>query len=520
MKKILFIILLINLSICSFSQKKIITFNGHIVTFQKYIVTQDIYNPLAKAFFNRLTYNFDKYTKQIISSWFDTMQYYDIYNKLDSRYFFAFENETDALIDWIRYDVSAITINNPYFEKYIGYSSNGTSSYLKINYNPEIDANNFTLTNGSISFHINTNNITASDWPWGIRDVSNGLAMRSESTNELYYFNRLSAAASFAHNSDISGYTIISRNDNAVYLKRRNSGYQSQSYSYVGIPNQSNGIYIGALNNQGTASNFDTNQYCIFNISGYLDGTQAKKLYEADSILLAHFQEPLIIIAGQSNAAGRAYDNVDSVDNPSYLNTPSNVYYMINDAEGDDNFTDLVIGTNSSDWGGRFGLEASYMHNLINDRELIYLAKCAHGGSPIRYFMSGGQYHNELINTINNAISKSGKKSIEFIWYQGENDWYEQSTTYYNDLTIFFNQLRDQVNADILRVIICEIRYDVYPEFTDVLDDIKQYVNENDNVYYMTTSELGKLDHTHVNSQGMIDLGVKFFNKQYTETTP
>lgn len=477
------------------------------------------YNDRADSLFARFSYTYDNYTKRIISNWYDTIEKYNIYDSLDSRFFLALENETDAKIDWMR-NINADAINTPVFEKYNGYTSNGTSSYLRLNYNPAVDADKFKLSSGSISYKINTNSIVSARWSWGIRDATHAIGLRNEPTNNLFYFNRLSAAATYANSSNIYRYSIISRNINNVYFKKGNTGYVSQSYSYTGIPNHTGGIYLGCLNNQGIAGNFDANQYSIFNIGGYLDGTQSQSLYLADSILLAHFREPLIIIAGQSNAGGRGYDNVDSVDNDSYLNTASNVGYIINDIDGDDNFAPLVIGTNSSDYGGRFGLEASYINLLSQIRDTVFVAKCVHGGSPIRYFMTGGQYNDELVNTINNALNKSGKKSIELIWYQGENDWFEQSTTYYNDLTNFMNQLKQDINGSILRIIIVEIRYDLFPFHTSVIDAIKQYCNENSNVYYMSITGLGHLDHTHLNSQGQIDLGEKFFYKQYYETAP
>jgi hypothetical protein len=76
-----------------------------------------------------------------------------IWSKLDTFGVFATDGDSDfALIDWIRLtDYTAV--NSPTFTTDEGFTSNGTSSYIDINYNPTIDAVNLSLNNASIGFY-------------------------------------------------------------------------------------------------------------------------------------------------------------------------------------------------------------------------------------------------------------------------------------------------------------------------------------------------------------------------------
>jgi hypothetical protein len=484
-----------------------------LVVFQGGVTVQIIYNEAAQDLFDKFSVDPPGQVKEGISQWYDTIQYYDVDDSLESRFLFALHNQNDALIDWFR-PVSATLVNSPTFKKYEGFTTNGSSSYIRTELNTA-DATIFNVASGCMGIWVNTNNITVGDWMVGIRDTPNALAFRNEATQQNIYHNRISAAALFNHNNDIEGFTLISRLGNSVYYKRNGTAYQPQGYSYVGVPDESEGIFIGALNNRGSASNYDTNQYAIFNFGGHLSELQAQKLFEADSTLMDLFLNPLLVIVGQSNAAGRGYSDPDSLSAP-YVDIIPKSGLILNDDLGDEEFITVLAGSGTSDWAGRFGLEVSYAYESQQNYDTVYIAKDGHGSASISKFFKDSLYYDETLNTINNALAKSGKKSVQFVWYQGEQDWFENSSTYYADLETMFSDILPNINQLVLRKILVELRYDPNGGYLDVLHDQYDYVNDNTDSFLMRTNDLG-YDGTgvHLNTQGYIDGGEKLEQRIY-----
>lgn len=488
------------------------------------VVYYNSFNDEAITLFNRMSFDdmniYQKtFLKEKISQWYDTTEYYTILDSLDSRYFYALQDTNDALLDWLRDSVS-IPINTPIFYPWEGYLTNGSSSFLKINYNPGAD-NKWLLRSNSISLYILTNTFADNKWLLGVRDiVGNEIAIRLSTSNYMYY-NNSTGIYSYSHNNNIRGNLIVTRKeakgDVGIWLfhKRNAANYVQDGLNLTAIPNQSSGITIGCRNNNETYQGHVSNLYSIINVGAGLSATQSQKLYEADYRLLNEFCNPLIIIAGQSNAGGRGY--ADSLEAP-YSERINNVGFIINDTEGDDAFSNLTAGINSSDVEGRFGLEIGLGYQLGLIYDSVYIAKCAHGSTAISAFQRGGTYRTQLINTINNAVEKSGKEAIMFIWYQGEQDWANESETYYEDLYAFLNQLNADIDGVIIRTIIIEVKYDTKAEFTDVHDDQIFYVNAINYTYYKDTDELGYGDYTHLNTNGYIDLGEDIYERSYSNT--
>jgi hypothetical protein len=81
-----------------------------------------------------------------------------IWSKLDTFANFATDGDSDfALIDWIR--LSQYTaVNSPTFTTNQGFTGNGTSSYIDMNYNPSTQAVNLSLNNNSIGVFQDINN--------------------------------------------------------------------------------------------------------------------------------------------------------------------------------------------------------------------------------------------------------------------------------------------------------------------------------------------------------------------------
>jgi hypothetical protein len=95
-----------------------------------------------------------------------------IWSKLDTFAVFATDGDSDfALIDWIRLsDYTAV--NSPTFTTNEGFTGNGTSSYLDLNYDPTIDGVNFTIDDaawGQYVFTLNSSNYSFGSTAFGNR---------------------------------------------------------------------------------------------------------------------------------------------------------------------------------------------------------------------------------------------------------------------------------------------------------------------------------------------------------------
>lgn len=489
--------------------------NIPVISFQTGLVIPSYYNIDAEALFNRFTEEPDDVLKQSISNWYDTIQLYNIDDSLEHRYLFAMQNRTDALLDWFS-NSSATTVNSPDFVRFEGFRTDGSSSYIRTEINPA-NSSKFSLTSGSFGLWINTDNLVSGNWPIGIRDTPNAIAIRNDATQFYVYHNRITAFAQFAHNNNIQGYTHVSRINNFLTFERNNipDTFSPQNYSYVGVPDQSEGIFIGALNNRGSASNYDSNQYAIFNYGAALTDLQATKLYKADSTLMSMFNDPLLVIVGQSNAAGRGY--ADSLSSP-YSDIIPKSGLILNDDFGDEEFIRILAGSGTSDWGLRFGLEVGFAYEKQPFYDTLYIAKTAYGSTPIRKFFPDSLYYQETLNTINNALEKSGKNTIQFVWYQGEQDWFEESTTYYSDIETMFAGIIPNLNGLVLKKVMCELRYDPKSSYLTVRNDTYDYVNDNSDTYLFRTNDLGyDASGVHLQNSGYINGGIKLFNRTYID---
>ena len=77
-----------------------------------------------------------------------------IWSKLDTFAVFATDGDSDfALIDWIRLTQNT-AVNSPTFTADEGFTGNGTSSYIDLNYNPTIDAVNYSQDDASSMVYV------------------------------------------------------------------------------------------------------------------------------------------------------------------------------------------------------------------------------------------------------------------------------------------------------------------------------------------------------------------------------
>lgn len=136
-----------------------------------------------------------------------------IWSKLDTFGVFATDGDSDfALIDWIR--LSQYTaVNSPTFTTNQGFTGNGTSSYINVNYNPSTNAVNLALN----SNHIMAGNLNATANAGAL--ISSFGATFLELTND----NPNSRLVSFNMSSLADIQSLGANAQNGTFISTRNS---------------------------------------------------------------------------------------------------------------------------------------------------------------------------------------------------------------------------------------------------------------------------------------------------------
>ena len=185
----------------------------------------------------------------------------------DVMYILAGETEESSLRNLVKREYDATAVNSPTFVKYEGYNGNGVTSFLNTNWNPTEKGIRFKQNTASLGLYIrNDDNYTnvmsngASDGTYvnGIR-----LCPRYGSNNYAYAAinDTQSNVASTAQNS--IGFYILNRSaSNSTNLFKNDSNIIISSSKSDGITSYD--LYIGAYNNAGTTTGFESHQYSFY----------------------------------------------------------------------------------------------------------------------------------------------------------------------------------------------------------------------------------------------------------------
>jgi len=244
---------------------------------QKYQLIKLHFNDSAEVLFGRIEGEEPIAFKNAASEFYDSIQAYHVDDALDFLYNFAAHNENGAVQDWLS-PRTATPVNTPVHTAYEGYLTNGSSSYIKTNYNPGTDAVHYNLNSMSLGYYIRTNNIRHTDIALGCYDGS-GYTYVQIRTSELYYILNNGAPVAYVHSSDISGFTIATRQNSTTLAHARNSAaYSIVSNNTNSIVNQD--FYIGCNNNNSSPALYTNNQFSWTFGGGQLTELQKTKLYE------------------------------------------------------------------------------------------------------------------------------------------------------------------------------------------------------------------------------------------------
>lgn len=209
-----------------------------------------------------------------------------IWDLLDVFYVFATDGSSDfATLNWKSPSSNQCSkVNSPTFTSNLGFSGNGTSSYLNTNWIPSTNGVKYQLNNSSyftsVGVNIQSNSATIGTLTDG---ASRYILLNSRSTTNDYdvALNSTAIARILTGSSlDGSGFSLVNRISSTHVNAYRNGSKLSADVasSSVGIPTRA--VYLLARNNAGVADAFAPRRLSCAGFGSNLESKQSD-LYTA-----------------------------------------------------------------------------------------------------------------------------------------------------------------------------------------------------------------------------------------------
>ena len=156
----------------------------------------------------------------------------------------------------------------------------------------------------------------------------------------------------------------------------------------------------------------------------------------------------IFLLMGQSNMAGRGdMDGADRLEHPRVL--------MFRDAQ----WTRAREPLHDDKASAGIGLGMSFAVSVAegNPDSHVGLVPCAVGGTPLSRWQKGGDLYRRAL-ALAQEVEKGGKIQ-GILWHQGETDAIEEedARTYFDRFTAMINDLRDDLGAESVPLVIGEL---------------------------------------------------------------
>lgn len=229
----------------------------------------------------------------------------------------------------------------------------------------------------------------------------------------------------------------------------------------------------------------------------------------------------LLIITGQSNAAGRGFDTDATSDQ---LAPQPNIKIWVAGIVND--WQDLDVGTNNQSTGTQHGVELGVAHRyaIDNPNETIYIVKHAIGGTDIDANSPGGSVyqtlHDDFLNpAIDNLLSNNLIPSVYFYFSQGEADSNSADYLLYAEkLSSLIGHYESKLGKRTQFI---------FPEILELgantnESDINDIFNANhvlkDNVFTIQSKAYDANDLQHFSYLGLLDIADDIYDVMNTKT--
>ena len=207
----------------------------------------------------------------------NTLKSTGIWGELDRLWLFATEQEQHASISLVNPTSTPLSIGvQPTWTANVGYSGNGTSTYLNTNYTATINANKWTLNSASLGIYSRSNMPAATKLSMGAEDAASsgkymGIALRWTGNSPLFRLNTSNILIGSV--TDTRGFFAVQRTSStAVEIFRNGISLATGSVIVTGLCDTQ--VAILSQRTGGGASNFDDKQISLAYIgSGNINQT-------------------------------------------------------------------------------------------------------------------------------------------------------------------------------------------------------------------------------------------------------
>lgn len=188
---------------------------------------------------------------------------------LDRFWLFAQSNQTNARRSIVNPTNTLTENNSPTWTQYLGYTGNGTTMYLDLNYNPTTSNVNYSQNNASFGWYSRTNLDGSYNDIGAFNAGANVMTCNVRIANILNYFVNAPSTGSVPSvaNSDSSGMFHFSRVSSTQQQSWRN-GVNLDTFTLTSSTSPNMNVYFLARNNGGTAAVFSPRQYSMAFIGG------------------------------------------------------------------------------------------------------------------------------------------------------------------------------------------------------------------------------------------------------------
>lgn len=248
------------------------------------------YNDFAELLFSRCTIEPTAQDKAWISEAFDSLQYYNLIQKIDFLHIYAASTEQVAYLNWVN-DIFNGTESGAQltFAADTGIKSDGSASYLNTNYNPKTDSVHATMQKSSFGAYIrNEAQLNGYDLGVGVTGISTMMKMLSTDNTTRFSLNSASATGqSYTNNANRTGLLSASKIDDG-YIRLYGDGVNVRSIANVNSGIADGDFFVCAVDFLGTPTNYSPKQFSMAYYGTALTTPEHLKLFEIVERYLDH----------------------------------------------------------------------------------------------------------------------------------------------------------------------------------------------------------------------------------------
>lgn len=212
----------------------------------------------------------------------------NVWAKKDVDYVFAAHTNDngEALTNWFNPGTfDATLVNAPAFVAFEGFTGNGTTSYIRTNWNLSTNGINYTRNSAYLAVYIRTN-VAAVQIDIGANEGGNDCRICSRTNGDIHLsrINEASVDLDVAV-TDSRGYQIITRTGASARALYKNAvSVDSDALASNGVVSRE--LYIKCRNNAGTPGLFSTRQTALASAGGGLTAPNVTAMTNADEVYM------------------------------------------------------------------------------------------------------------------------------------------------------------------------------------------------------------------------------------------